>query len=249
MRNKIVLGIMLLIGGVSVLSARVLTTSDKVYYKKGELVQLVFPYKVVNAYSSKSVELKITKNVIIVAPETDFILHVILEKGNIAISFIEDSSLFEPLVEYELPMTGRFRQDTSSIDIYTETGLEKLVKAMYNGDTITSGFFVVNHDTVYGPIIDNIKRDSVLIFKTPSLDSLRVKTKVIRRYYSSVALGVVVKVKAKHPVLLRETDFYLPGVRAVALSQRAIPKNGEAIAFVIADRNILIRKPAHHYVR
>lgn len=232
---------------------------DTVRYVPNKIVHFRFPQKVLGVYSSKEVDHILAPNkldLLIMPTDTDsiFTLHIITTKFSTAIQLIPTriDTLFIPFIEYAspdsmerilgIPPKQRFQGKGY---VPSESEVKRLIRAIYLNDTTLTGFTVYDGDVINGELSPSgVVIDTQLVFTTKALKELHVKTRIVKRYYSPLLLGLLLEIKnrSSEDVILRETDFYMVGVRAVALQSRYLRKGGKVLAIVVADRNVLLRR-------
>jgi hypothetical protein len=233
---------------------------DTVRYIPNKIVHFRFPNKVLGVYSSKEIDHILAPNkldLLIMPTDTDsvFTLHIIASSFSTAIQLIptDIDSLFIPFIEYApadslrriLGIPKKWSGSGNKGYTPSESEVKRLIKAIYLNDTTITGFTVLDGDIVYGELSPTgVVIDTQLLFETEALNDLHVKTKILKRYYSPLLMGILLELKneSTEDLILRETDLYIIGVRAVALQTRYLRKGEKTRAIVVADRNILLKK-------
>ena len=246
---------------------------DTVFFIPKEIVHIRFPEKVVGVYASIEVDNVLAPNLLdlLISPSDtiEFTVHVIMRSQSMALVFqlAPEDTLYIPFIEYVTPDSMRRilglptpqQESSEGVGIEplgghtpSESEIKRLVKAIYEGDTAVTGYSVLDGDIIPGDvdITTGTIVDTHLVFETDAIKALHVETKVLRRYLSPLLMGVELTLtnKSSQDVILRETDLYMIGVRAVALSKRYL-KRGETVrAIVISDRNVLLKIPKRKFV-
>jgi len=244
---------------------------DTVFFVPNQIVHIRFPEKVVGVYASIEVDNVLAPNLLdlLISPSdtTEFTIHVIMQSQSMALVFqvAPEDTLYVPFIEYVTQDSMRRILGLPPVKEGSVAGIEPqggytpseseikhLIKAIYEGDTAVTGYSVLDGDIIHGDVdvTTGTIVDTHLVFKTEALEALHVEAKVVRRYLSPLLMGVELTLtnKSSQDVILRETDLYMIGVRAVALSTRYLRKGQTIRAIVVADRNILLKVPKRRFV-